>query len=385
MKMKKLFKLPLSIIIALIGLQNISALAVEEIKVGLAAPLTGPQSMYGQDFKNGVLLAVEAFNASKPKIGGKEVKINLIAEDDQADPRLGTQIAQKLVDKGIRAMFGNLNSSIAIPASRIFYLAGIPQSTTASAPEYTRQKFNTTFRMLPSDTQQGTALGTFAVKKLGFKEIAIIDDRSAYGQGLADEFEKAAKAAGAKIVRREFTSDKTHDFKPILTGLKRIKPQAVFYGGTAVQAAPLVKQMRELRIKSVLIAGEMVKIDAFLKVAGPAAEGTIVSLSGMPLDKMPGGTAFAKLHEQRFGTPVDVYAPYTYDGAMAIFTAMKKANSTDPKKYLPLLAKLEMPAVTTKALAYDRYGDLRDDTLTMYKVSQGKWEMLETFKSNSQD
>lgn len=384
MKMKFLLKLSLLAAMATAGLKVMPAFAIEEVKVGLAAPLTGPQAMYGIDFKNGVVLAIEAFNATKPKIGGKEIKLVLISEDDQADARLGTQIAQKMVDKGVKAMFGNLNSSVAIPASRVFYQAGIPQSTTASAPEFTRQKFNTTFRMLPSDTQQGRALGIFAVKKLGFKEIAIIDDRTAYGQGLADEFERAVKSAGGKIVRREYTSDKAHDFKPILTGLKRLKPQVIFYGGTAVQAAPLVKQMRELRIQSVLLAGEMVKIDSFLKIAGPAAEGTVVSLSGVPLDKMPGGAEFARLHEKRFGKPVDVYAPYTYDGAMAIFTSMKNANSVDPHKYLPFLAAINMSAVTTKALAYDQYGDLRDDTMTMYQVSKGKWEMLDTINSKDQ-
>lgn len=354
----------------------------EEVKIGFAAPLTGSQAIYGKDMQNGVVLAIEDFNASNPVIGGKPVKLTLVAEDDQADARTGTIIAQRLVDKGIKAMFGNLNSSVAIPTSRIFHRAGIPQSTTATAPEYTRQGFNTTFRMLPSDTQQGSVLGQFAVTKLGFREIAIIDDRTAYGQGLADEFEKSAKAAGGKIVRREYTSDKALDFKPILTSLKRLKPQAIFYGGNAVQAAPLAKQMRELGIKATLMGGEMVKMDSFLKIAGSAANDVIVSLGGRPLDKMPGGPAFNRRHQQRFGTPVDVYAPYSYDGAMAIFTAMKKADSTDPKKYLPFLAAIEIPAVTRAKLSYDKQGDLRDGDITVYKASNGSWQMVDTITGN---
>ncbi|MCC7006281.1 MAG: branched-chain amino acid ABC transporter substrate-binding protein, partial [Ottowia sp.] len=348
-----------------------------------SAPLTGAQAMYGKDLQNGVILALEEFNASKPKIGGKDIKLVLLSEDDQADPRIGTQIAQKMVDRDIKAMFGNLNSSVAIPASRTYYLAGIPQSTTATAPEYTRQGFKTTFRMLPSDVQQGSAMGIYAVKGLGFKEIAIIDDRTAYGQGLADEFDRAAKAAGAKIVRREFTNDKAQDFKPILTSLKRVKPQAVFYGGNAVQAAPLARQMRELGITAVLMGGDMVKMDKFIKIAERSAEGVIVSLGGRPQDKMPGGPAFKLRYEKRFGVPVDVYAPYSYDGAMAIFTAMKKAGSVEPSKYLPFLADIEMPGVTSQKIAYDRYGDLRDNSITIYKVTDGAWKVLDTISGDT--
>ncbi|KAF9396461.1 hypothetical protein CPC16_001687 [Podila verticillata] len=141
--------------------------------------------------------------------------------------------------------------------------------------------------MMTSDTQQGAVIGAFAVKHLGFKRIAIVDDRSAYGQGLADQFEKAAKAAGAKIIGREYSSDKAVDFKGVLTKLKRANPQAIFYGGADAQAAPMVKQMQALDIKAVLMAGEMVKSETFLKLAGKAAEGTVASLAGQSLDEMP--------------------------------------------------------------------------------------------------
>lgn len=362
---------------------TVGAHATDDVKIGFSAPLTGSQAIYGKDMQNGVVLAIEDFNASKPVIGGKEVRLVLLSEDDQADARMGTQIAQRMIDRGIKAMFGNLNSSVAIATSRIYNQAGIPQSTTATAPEYTRQGFNTTFRMLPSDIQQGSVLGRFAVSKLGFREIAIIDDRTAYGQGLADEFEKAVKAAGGKVVRREYTSDKALDFKPILTSLKRLKPQAIFYGGNAVQAAPLAKQMRELGIKSTLMGGEMVKMDSFLKIAGNAANDVIVSLGGRPLDKMPGGATFNRRHKERFGAPVDVYAPYAYDGAMAIFTAMKKANSTDPKKYLPYLSAIELHAVTRNKLSYDRHGDLVDGDITVYKANNGGWQVVDTINGSS--
>jgi branched-chain amino acid transport system substrate-binding protein len=264
-----------------------AAQAQEKIKIGFAGPLTGAQAHYGNDFKNGITLAVEDFNATKPVIGGKQVQIVLDAQDDQADPRTGTMVAQKLVDDGVKGMLGHFNSGTTIPASRIYAQAGVPEIAMATAPEYTQQGFKSAFRMMTSDTQQGAVIGGYAVTGLKFTKIAIVDDRTAYGQGLADQFEKAAKAAGATIVDREFTSDKSVDFKSVLTKLKASGAQAVFFGGADAQAAPMVKQMHELGMKQPLIAGEMVKSDTFLKIAGPAADGTVVSLAGLPLDQMP--------------------------------------------------------------------------------------------------
>ena len=333
MKMKQLW------VAAALCVLGSAASAQEVIKLGFAAPMSGPQAQYGTDMKNGATLAVEEFNATHPKIAGKEVKFQLMAEDDQADPKTGTAVAQKLVDGGIKGMLGHFNSGTSIPASRVYNQAGIAQIAMATAPEYTKQGYKTTFRMMTSDTQQGSVVGTFAVKKLGYKNIAIVDDRTAYGQGLADEFEKAAKAAGATIVRREFTNDKASDFKAILTQIKSKNPDAVFYGGAEGQSAPLLKQMRELGMKSTLMSGEMSKTDDFIKLAGPqAAEGMVASLAGLPLEQMPGGAGYKQRYEKRFGTPVQTYSPYAYDGAMSLMKAMVAAGSSDPSKYLPILA-----------------------------------------------
>jgi len=350
----------------------------EDVKIGFAGPMTGAQAHYGKDFQNGITLAVEEENATKPVIGGKPVRFVLDAADDQADPRTGTTVAQKLVDDGIKGMLGHFNSGTTIPASRIYANAGIPQIAMATAPEYTQQGFKTTFRMMTSDTQQGSVAGTFAVKSLGMKKIAIVDDRTAYGQGLADQFEKAAKAAGATIVTREYTNDKAVDFKAILTKLKSANPDLVYYGGADSQAGPMVKQMKTLGMKSPLMAGEMVKTDTFLKIAGDSANGTVASLAGLPIDEMPGGKDYVARYKKRFNEDVQTYSPYAYDGAMAMFNAMKKANSTDPAKYLPLLADTSMPAVTTKDLAYDTKGDLKNGGITLYKVVDGKWTTLQS-------
>lgn len=351
---------------------------VEEVKIGFAGPMTGAQAHYGADFQNGITLAVETENATKPVIGGKQIKFVLDSQDDQADPRTGTTVAQKLVDDGIKGMLGHFNSGTTIPASRIYANAGIPQIAMATAPEYTQQGFKTTFRMMTSDTQQGSVAGTFAVKTLGMKKIAVVDDRTAYGQGLADQFAKAAKAAGGTIIDREYTNDKAVDFKSILTKLKAQKPDLIYYGGADSQAGPMVKQMKTLGITAPLMGGEMVHTPTFLQIAGDAANGTVASLAGLPLDEMPGGKDYVTKYKQRFGQDVQTYSPYAYDGAMAMFAAMKAANSTDPAKYLSYLAKTNMPAVTAKQLAYDEHGDLKNGGITLYKVVDGKWTTLQS-------
>lgn len=373
-------KTALTVALTIAGLTAASAAfaQAQEIKLGFAAPMTGGQAQYGKDMQNGVVLAIEQMNATKPKIGGKEVKFVLLSEDDQADPKTGSVVAQKLVDNGIQGMLGHFNSGTSIPASMVYNRAGIAQIAMATAPEYTRQGFKTTFRMMTSDTQQGSVLGNYVVKKLGAKNIAIVDDRTAYGQGLADEFEKAAKAAGGKIVRREFTNDKAVDFKAVLTNIKRSNPDIIFFGGAETQSAPMAKQIKELGLKSPLVSGEMSKTDNFLKLAGPAAEGTVVSLAGLPLEQMPGGAKYAQDYEKRFKGTVQTYSPYAYDGATALMTAMVKAGSADPARYLPVLAATNMPGVTTKTLAYDARGDLKDGGITVYKVVGGKWTVLET-------
>ncbi|ODP31091.1 branched-chain amino acid ABC transporter substrate-binding protein [Pandoraea sp. ISTKB] len=363
--------------VALLGASSAYAQA-QEVKLGFAGPLTGAQAQYGKDMQNGIVLAIDDYNGTHPKIGGKDVKFVLESDDDQADPRAGSLVAQRLVDNGIKGMLGHFNSGTSIPASAVYSRAGIPQIAMATAPEYTRQGFKTTFRMMTSDTQQGSVVGAYVVKKLAAKRIAIVDDRTAYGQGLADEFEKAAKAAGGTIVRREFTNDKAVDFKAVLTNLKRLNPDVLFYGGAEAQSAPMVQQMRELGMQATLVSGEMSKTDNFIRLAGKASEGAICSLAGLPLEQMPGGPAYSQRYQKRFGSSVQTYSPYAYDGAMAMMKAMVQAGSSEPAKYLPVLAATSMTGVTAQRIGYDSHGDLKEGGITMYKVVGGKWQPLES-------
>src|SRR5690606_37049475 len=223
--------------------------------------------------------------------------------------------------------------------------------------EYTAQGYDTTFRMMTSDTQQGAAVGKFIVDNLKAKKVAIIDDRTAYGQGLADEVEKAVKKAGGEIVRREYTTDKANDFTAILTNIKAAAPDAIFYGGLDAQSGPMKRQLASLGIKAPLVSGEMTRSDTFLKLAGDAAEGTYALLAGVPLNKLAAGKDFAQRYEARFKKAPGVYAPYAYDGAWTMITAIELAGSADPEDYLPKLAKIKRKGATSEHIAYDDKGD----------------------------
>lgn len=350
----------------------------QEVKLGFAAPLSGTQARDGKEMENGIQLAIDQVNASKPVIGSQPVKFMLDAADDKGDPRRAVIVAQRLVDDDIQGMLGHLNADTTILASRIYAAAGIPEIAMTTAPAYTEQGFNSTFRMQTTDTQQGSVLGRFVVKQLRFKRIAIVDDQSTYGRALADEFEKAAKGAGARIVRRDALNRKASDYRVMLGRIKRERVNAIFYGGAEAPAALLVKQMRELGVDAPLVAGEALKSDSFLQIAGKAANGTIASTAGVPLDRMPGGAGFERRYRKRFGAAPGIYAPYAYDGAMAMMSAMKRANSTAPAKFLPALAATQMPGVTARTIAYDAHGNLKYGTITVYKAVDGQWQMLQT-------
>jgi branched-chain amino acid transport system substrate-binding protein len=348
------------------------------IKIGHAGPLTGSIAHLGKDNENGVRLALDEANTAGVEIGGKKVKFELLSEDDQADPKQGTIVAQKLVDAKVAGIVGHLNSGTTIPASKLYNDAGIPQiSPSATAVTYTNQGYKTAFRVMANDAQQGKVLGQFAATKLAAKNIAIIDDRSAYGQGLADEFEKAAKAAGANILAREFTDTTKTDFTAILTSIKGKKPDLVFYGGMDAQSGPMMKQLKNLGVTAKFLSGDGTQSAEFLKLAGDAADGAYASSPGVPLDKMPGGKAFADKFKAKYNTDIQIYAPYAYDAANILIEAMKKSGSSDPTKYLPALAGITYQGVTGN-IAFDEKGDIKGGSISLYEVKNGKWEHIET-------
>lgn len=347
------------------------------VRIGASAPLTGPQAHLGKDNENGTRMAIEDANTKGIVIGGRKVRFELISEDDQADPKNATIVAQKLVDSKVSGVIGHLNSGTSIPAAKIYSDNGIPQiSPSATAVAYTAQGFRTAFRVMANDAQQGRVLGEYAAKNLGAKKIAVIDDRSAYGQGLADEFIKAAEASGAQIVAHEYTNDKAIDFTAVLTAVKGKKPDLVFYGGMDAQAGPMAKQLKALALKVKFMTGDGGYTPEFLKLASDAAEGTYASLPGVTLDQMPGGKEFETRFVAKY-QPIQLYAPYCYDAVNVMIAAMQKADSIEPAKYLPALAGISYEGVTAR-IQFDAKGDLTGGAITLYQVQQGKWQPLET-------
>ena len=349
------------------------------IKIGHVAPLTGNQAHLGKDNENGARLAIDDLNEKKLKINGQDVKFELLPEDDAADPKQGTAVAQKLVDAKVAGVIGHLNSGTTIPASKIYSEAGIPQiSPSATNPKYTLQGYKTAFRVVANDGQLGGTLGRYAVKDLKGKAIAIIDDRTAYGQGVADEFEKSVKAAGGKLVGREFTNDKATDFAAILTKLKGGKPDVVFFGGMDAVAGPMLRQMKQLGVKAKFMGGDGICTAELAKLAGDSMgddQVVCAEAGGVTAKQEKGLEDFKARFKQKFNAEVQIYAPYVYDATMVMAAAMQKANSADPSKYLPELAKISYNGVTG-TIAFDAKGDIKDGTLTLFTYKKGQREKI---------
>ena len=350
------------------------------VKIGHVAPTSGAIAHLGKDNENGARMAVEELNAKGVTIGGKKAKFELLAEDDAGDPKQGTAAAQKLVDAKVNGVIGHLNSGTSIPASKIYSDAGIPQiSPSATNPKFTRQGYKTTFRVVADDVHLGGTLGKYAVKELKGKNIAVIDDRTAYGQGVADEFEKGVKGAGGKTVGREFTNDKATDFTAILTSIKGKKPDIIFFGGMDAVAGPMMRQMKQLGIEAKFMGGDGICSGELPKLAaGTMGDGQVVcaEAGGVEGAAKKSMDDFYAAFKKKYNADVQVYAPYVYDALNVMVAAMVKAGSAEPAKYLPVLAKTEGHKGVTGTIAFDNKGDIKNGALTLYTYKGGKRDQI---------
>lgn len=350
------------------------------VKIGHVGPTSGAIAHLGKDNENGARMAIEELNAAGVMIDGKKVTLELMAEDDAADPKQGTSVAQKLVDAKVAGVIGHLNSGTTIPASKLYSDAGIPQiSPSATNPKYTRQGYKTAFRVVADDAQLGGTLGKYAVGTLKGKSIAVIDDRTAYGQGVAEEFAKAVEAAGGKVVAKEFTTDKATDFNSILTTIKGKKPDVVFFGGMDAVAGPMLKQMKSLGIKAKFMGGDGICSTELVKLGGDAIDDDQVycaEAGGVEGEGKAGMDEFRAKFKAKFNADVQVYAPYVYDSVKLMVGAMVKANSADPAKYLPVLAATADYKGVTGPISFDTKGDIKNGALTLKTVRAGKLETL---------
>lgn len=350
------------------------------VKIGHVAPTSGAQAHYGKDNENGVRMAIEDLNKQGVMIGGKKATFEIVAEDDAADPKQGTAAAQKLCDSKVAGVVGHLNSGTTIPASKVYNDCGIPHVTGAATnPDLTKPGYNTTYRIIANDLALGAGLAFYAADTLKLKKVAVIDDRSAYGQGVADIFKKTAKEKGMTVVDEQFTTDKATDFMAILTAIKAKGPDAIFYGGMDPQAGPMLRQMEQLGMSKVKYFGgdgictsEIAKLAAGAKTLG----NVVCAEGGASLAKMPGGVEWKKRYDEKYPNQFQVYSPYTYDATFVLVDAMKRANSSEPKVYIPELIKTSFKGVTT-TIEFLPNGELKNPSITLYTYKDGKKTALE--------
>lgn len=349
-------------------------LADETILIGLAGPLTGPSARIGKDLENGAQLAIADANAQKPTLKGKPVIFKLLSEDDQSDPRTAVAVAQRLVDEGVAGVVGHWNTGTSIPAARIYHDAGIAQvAPVATGHGYTQQGFDTSFRVMGHDDDGGNYAGEYAAKVLKAKRIAVIDDRTAFGQGLADEFIKSLASQGIQPVAREYVDDKTVDFSAVLTTVRSKNADLIFFGGVDSQAAPLARRIKQLGMNTPLMGAGGFVSQTFLTLAQKEGEGVVALEPGLPLEQMPGGKAFEQAYRDRYKTHIELHAPFAYDATRVLIAAIEQAGSADPADYLPKLRAIHYQGVTG-TIAFDSQGNLQQPSFTLYRVVDGKWQ-----------
>lgn len=358
--------------LAMLGMVGAAAAQEAVVKIGHSGPLSGAQSFSGKDNENGARLAIEELNAKPITVGGKKVKFELMSEDDQGDPKAGVSVAQKFIDSGVKFVLGPYNSGVAIPASRVYSEAGVVVATVGSNPKITAQGYKNLYRINASDSQLGSKMALYAAKELKLKNVAVIDDRTAYGQGVADEFKKQAKASGMNVLGHEFTTDKASDFTSILTSLKAKKVEAIFFGGYAPQAGPMARQMKQLGINAKLLGGDTVCVTEMGRLGGDAVgENVLCAQGGAILDKAASGPAFKEKYKKRFNQDPDVYAASFYDGMMMYADAMKKANSVEADKVSAEISKGSYKGVAG-TYAFDDKGNMKQSPVTVFTFKNGQ-------------
>ncbi|APW46039.1 branched-chain amino acid ABC transporter substrate-binding protein [Rhodoferax antarcticus] len=342
---------------------------VQTVRIAHAGPTSGGIAHIGKDTENGVRMAIDDLNAQNPVIGGKRIKFELVAEDDAGEPRQATTVAQKLCDSKVAGVVGHLQSGTTIPASSIYNKCGLPHITaSATNPDVTKRGYNTTYRVIANDNALGAALAYFAHDALKVKTVAVIDDRTAYGQGLADVFKATAEQKGIQVVAMEFTNDKATDFNAILTAIKSKKPDAIFYGGLDAQAGPMLRQMEQLGLTTVkYFGGDAMCTEKLVELSSKAntVRNVTCATGGASVQKMQGGADWKKRYDARFPGQFQIYSPYAYDAAFVLVDAMKRADSVDPQVYVPFIVKTQFKGITAN-IAFTPKGELTTPAITLY-------------------
>jgi len=333
------------------------------IKIGLGAPVTGQASAFGIGMKNAMLLLQEDWN-SKGGINGR--KIEVLVEDEQGDPNQGRQVARKLVLSGVVAVIGHLNSSVTIPTSEVYSESKIVNITPASTNgKVTDRRLPYVFRVCWRDDQQGPFIADFAHEYLKIKRVAILDDRKTYGEGLANDFEARARSLGLEIVIRDHINPGEMDYRPLLTRIKAMKPEGIFYGGEYNEFGLIVKQAREVGMRNVyLMSGDGSRdIQTYERAGANDLPGVFVSF-GRVTDAM---REMEKRYREKFGIDMNAFAPYTYVAGDIVLQAIQATGKTDADSISAYLKSHTFETLVGK-IEFDDKGDVKYAALQMEEL-----------------
>ncbi|MFZ6778081.1 ABC transporter substrate-binding protein [Undibacterium sp. Ji83W] len=345
------------------------------IRLGHVGPLTGAISHLGRDNENGARMAIEDLNALNLVIGGQLTKFELIAENDGADPRQGNSSAQRLVNMGVKGVVGHLNSGTTIPASEIYFRAGIPQiSPSATNPKFTKQGFSTAFRMVANDEALAGMIAKVATRDLAARKIAVVDDGTIYGTGIAYAFRLAAEQNGASIATVQSVASNTTDFNAEITAIKNSSPDLIFFGGMDMQAGPLLQQLSAQGVNVKFVGSDGICTSALPRMAKDTIQNDQVfcgEAGGVEAGRTAILDEFKRKYKNRFGMDVLIYAPYVYDSFFTLVSAMKRANSVEPQQYLNYMKAVRLNGVTG-VISFDDRGDIQQPALTLYTYRNGR-------------
>jgi branched-chain amino acid transport system substrate-binding protein len=348
---------------------SVAACRKEEqtIKIGIAGPMSGDQSKMGIDEKNGAELAVDEWNSRGGVVGRK---IELLVEDDQHDPKQAVAVANKLVNSGAVGVIGHWNSGSSIPASDVYHQAGVPMITPASTnPQLTERGYENVFRICGRDDQQGKVAADFVLSRSDFRKVAILHDKTTYGQGLADEFRKNIDNR-REIVHYGALTQGDKDFRGILTSLKEKNPDLIFYGGIYPETGQLIMQSKEIGLRAPFVSGDGSFDPTLIKIAGPSADGTFLTFSADPSRREEAARVLVR-YRQKYGEP-GPYSLYAYDAATALLATIAEVKTADPAAISKGLHRAKMSG-TTGPIQFDSKGDLLVSPYVVWIVKDGRF------------
>jgi branched-chain amino acid transport system substrate-binding protein len=344
------------------------------VKIGVGQPLSGPLASQGQDLLHGVQLAVEEINAAGGvPIGGKRVKLAIVSADDKSNPADGMVAAQQLVDEGVLVAVAHLNSGVSIPTAPIYAQAGIAQLAISTKPDYTRLKLATTLRLVANDDLQSKAIGSYALQMPGIERIAVVDDGTPYGKGLADQVTSIISASNRRVEARLSLDNKTTDFGDLVSSLKRTETQLIVTTLSDFQVLSLIKQLSQAGLSRMrILGGDTLKTNALFNVRGQIA-GVYATSPILEAHEFPQGKAFLERFRHRFkGEPV-YGAHYAYDAVYLVADAMTRNASVNKADLLAKLKSFDGNAPVTGMMRFDAAGEQRYGVIGVYELVAVGW------------